>query len=273
MSPYDRVVCNVEPAVLTHSKKFGMKYEVIGDIAILDWLKSTETVAKELLQTHRDIKVVLAATSGVRGAYRLKDLVFVAGERRTETTHKEYGSSLSMDVSRVYFSPRLATERHRVAGLAESSETAVDMFAGAGPFTIMLAKRVKQVIAFEINPIAVYYLKKNIDLNNITNVITCLGNARDMAPGFQGAAQRVIMNLPHSAFEFLGEALMTLDAAGGFIHYYDVKPENEFAYTVDKVKKAIAEHGRTVENIGFKKVRSYAPRRYHIVLDIKVAED
>jgi tRNA (guanine37-N1)-methyltransferase len=250
-----------------------MKYEVIGDIAILDWLKSTKTVATELLETRRDIKVALAATSGVRGEYRLKDLVFVAGERRTETTHKEYGSALLLDVSKVYFSPRLATERHRVAGLAESNETAVDMFAGAGPFTIMLAKKVKQVIAFEINPVAVYYLKKNIELNNITNVIACLGNARDMAPEFRGAAQRVVMNLPHSAFEFLGEALMTLDAAGGFIHYYDVKPENEFAYTVDKVKEAIVQHGRTVDHLDFKKVRSYAPRRYHIVLDIKVAED
>ena len=45
------------------------------------------------------------------------------------------------------------------------------------------------------------------------------------------------MNLPHSAFNFLSEALTVLSSSGGFVHYYDVKPENEFPQTIETVKK------------------------------------
>jgi len=149
---YDLEPCALKPRLQPLRKRLGIRYDVIGDIAVIDWFDGILAAARELLQTRRDVKVVLAAVSGVGGEYRLKDLVFVAGERRTETVHKEYGSRLQVDVASVYFSPRLATERHRIAELVQSSETVVDMFAGVGPFTILLAKKVKKGIAFEKNP-------------------------------------------------------------------------------------------------------------------------
>jgi len=268
---YNVEACAVELRPQTLRKRLGISYDTIGDIAIIGWFDGAQAAATELLETRKNIKVVLAAVSGVRGEYRLKDLVFVAGERRTETEHKEYGSRLLIDVSRVYFSPRLATERHRLAELAQSNETVADMFAGAGPFTVLLARKVKKAIAFELNPAAFRYLKKNIELNKLHNVEACLGDAKDVAPKFPGAAERVIMNLPHSAFNFLGEALTILSSSGGFIHYYDVKPENEFPQTIETVKKFVQNRDRTVETINLKKVRSYAPRQYHIVVDLKIA--
>ena len=252
-------------------KRLGTSYDVIGDIAIISWFDGARAAATELLETRKNIKVVLGAVSGVRGEYRLKDLIFVAGETRTETEHKEYGSRLLIDVSRVYFSPRLATERHRVAELAQSNETVADMFAGAGPFTVLLAKKVKKAIAFELNPAAFCYLKRNIELNRLHNVEACLGDAKDVAPKFTGAADRVIMNLPHTAFNFLGDALTILSGSGGFVHYYDVKPENEFPETIKKVNEFVHNRHRAVETIHLKKVRSYAPREYHIAIDVKIA--
>jgi len=268
---YDVEVCAVELRPQTLRKGLGISYDTIGDIAIVGWFDGARAAASELLETRKNIKVVLAAVSGVRGEYRLKDLIFVAGEKRTETEHKEYGSRLLIDVSRVYFSPRLATERHRLAELAHSNETVVDMFAGAGPFTILLAKKVKKAIAFELNPAAFCYLKRNIELNKLRNVEACLGDAKDLAPKFKGAAERVIMNLPHSAFNFLSDALTILSSNGGIIHYYDVKPEDEFSETIERVKKVVQSCDKTIDTIHLKKVRSYAPRRYHIVVDIKIA--
>ena len=268
---YDVEACDVELRPQTLRKGLGISYDTIGDIAIISWFDGARAAAAELLATRKNIKVVLAAVSGVRGEYRLKDLIFVAGERRTETEHKEFGSRLLVDVSRVYFSPRLATERHRLAELARSNETVVDMFAGAGPFTVLLARKVKKAIAFELNPIAFRYLKRNIELNKLHNVEACFGDVKDVAPKFPGAAQRVIMNLPHSAFNFLSEALTVLSSSGGFVHYYDVKPENEFPQTIETVKEFFQNRHRTVETIHLKKVRSYAPRQYHIVVDIKIA--
>jgi tRNA (guanine37-N1)-methyltransferase len=268
---YDVAACHVDLRPQTLRKRLGISNDIIGDIAIIGWFEGARAAATELLETQKNIKVVLAAVSGVSGEYRLKDLLFVAGEKRTETEHKEYGSRLLIDVSRVYFSPRLATERHRLVELAQADETIADMFAGAGPFTILLAKKVKKVIAFELNPAAFHYLKKNIELNKLHNVKACLGDAKDLSPSFAGAADRVIMNLPHSAFNFLSEALTLLSRSGGFVHYYDLKPENEFPETIERVNEFVQNHDRTVETIRLKKVRSYAPRQYHIAIDLKIA--
>jgi tRNA (guanine37-N1)-methyltransferase len=263
--------CTVDFRPQTLRQRLEISYDAVGDIAIIDWFDGARAAATELLDARKNIKVVLAAVSGVRGEYRLKDLIFVAGERRTETEHKEYGSRLLIDVSKVYFSPRLATERHRLAELAQPNETVADMFAGAGPFTILLAKKVKKAIAFELNPTAFRYLERNIELNKLNNVTACLGDAKDVAPKFAGAADRVIMNLPHSAFNFLDEALTLLSSRGGFIHYYDVKPENEFPKTIGRVTEFVQNRDRTVETFHLKKVRSYAPRQYHIAIDLKIA--
>ncbi|MGZ5562397.1 MAG: class I SAM-dependent methyltransferase [Halobacteriota archaeon] len=268
---YNVEACLVDVRPQTLRKRLGIRYDTIGDIAIIGWFDGARAAATELLETQKHIKVVLAAVSGVSGEYRLKDLIIVAGERRTETEHKEHGSRMLVDVSRVYFSPRLATERHRLVELAQSDETVADMFAGVGPFTVLLAKKVKKVIAFELNPAAFRYLKRNIELNKLHNVKACLGDAKDLAPRFAGAADRVIMNLPHSAFNFLGDALAILSSSGGFVHYYDVKPENEFPETIKRVNEFVQNRDRTVEMIHLKKVRSYAPHQYHIVIDLKIA--
>ncbi|MGZ4931457.1 MAG: class I SAM-dependent methyltransferase [Halobacteriota archaeon] len=270
-SSFELAVCDVAPVSRQRPRKSGLNYEVIGDIAIVDRLSHDEALAKELIETRKDIKVVLAAAGGVHGQYRLKDLVFVAGEPRTTTIYREYGCSFLLDVSKVYFSPRLATERHRIASLAKPSETVVDMFAGVGPFAITLAKKVSTVIAFEINPIAVEYLRNNIARNHASNVVVYLGDAKSLAPKSSGLANRVIMNLPHAAFGFLSEALIVLSEGGGTIHYYDIRSENEFTYAAERVREEIEQLGRTVEELHLKKVRSYAPHRYIIVLDIRVA--
>jgi tRNA (guanine37-N1)-methyltransferase len=263
--------CTVRLRPGHRDERITIGYDVIGDIAIVNWFDGVESAGAKLLESRRNIRVVLASVSGVRGDYRLKKLIFVAGERRTETEHKEYGSRLLVDVSSVYFSPRLATERHRVAQLAQSNETVVDMFAGAGPFTVMLAKKVRKAIAFELNPIAFRYLKKNLDLNKLDNVAACLGNARNLSPRFAGAAERVIMNLPHSAFNFLDSALTLMSSNGGCIHFYDVRSEGEFPESIKRVRKAVQDGARIIETIDLQKVRSYAPGRYNIVMDIKIA--
>ncbi len=270
-SSFELKECNVMPVVRRRPSRIGLGYEVIGDIAIFDQPPHDKALAKELLEVRTDIKVVLAATGGVHGPYRLKDLVFVVGEQRMTTTYREYGCSFLLDVSKVYFSPRLATERHRIASLAKPTETALDMFAGIGPFTIMLAKKVTEVIAFELNPIAVEYLRANIVRNNVHNAVVCLGDAKSLAQKARGRADRVVMNLPHTAFDFLSEALLVLSDGAGTIHFYDIRPENEFTYAAERVKHAIEQRGRAVEEIHLKKVRSYAPHRYVVVLDIKVA--
>jgi len=263
--------CDVDPLKKTPPKKIGVSYDVIGDIAVIDYSKDAQQIAQDILNTRKRIKVVLAATSPVKGDYRLKDFVVMAGENRTTTFHKEFGIILFVDVSKAYFNPRLSTERNRIAGLAKSDEIVIDMFAGVGPFTIMLGKRVKRVIAMEINPDAFTYLRKNVELNKLKNVDAFLGDAKKLSSQFKGVANRIIMNLPHSAFEFLEQAIVMLNERGGTIHFYDIKEESCLPQTVGEVQQLIEKNGRSIENVNVKSVRSYAPGLSIIVMDITVA--
>ena len=45
------------------------------------------------------------------------NLEFLAGADKTETEYKEHGCRFKVDVVKAYFSPRLSTERLRVAKL------------------------------------------------------------------------------------------------------------------------------------------------------------
>jgi tRNA G37 N-methylase Trm5 len=51
------------------------------------------------------------------------------------------------------------------------------MFAGIAPYAIQIAKKqpkVKEVIAIEINPIAVKYTRENISLNKVEDKVKLL---------------------------------------------------------------------------------------------------
>ncbi len=263
--------CELKPTKKILPKKVGVNYDVVGDIAILDCREHAERIAQDILKTRRHIKVVLASISPVKGNYRIKDFVVIAGEQRTETFHKEFGNILYVDVSQAYFNPRLSTERNRIAGLTKSDEVVVDMFAGVGPFTIMLGKRAKKVIAIEINPNAFQFLKKNVELNKLKNVEVLLGDAKYLSSKLKGIADRIIMNLPHSAFEFLEQAVTMLSDRKGTIHYYDIKEEGDFDQIVGEIKKVIDKNGRSIEHLSVKKVKSYAPRKFIIGIDLSIA--
>ena len=119
--------------------------DVIGDIAIIDIppeLKSRENIIGEaILQTHRNIKTVLAKAGAISGTYRVREYDFIAGEQKTQTIHKEFGCQYHVDVAKAYFSPRLSHEHERVASLVQKGETVVDLFAGVGPFSVLIAKK------------------------------------------------------------------------------------------------------------------------------------
>jgi tRNA (guanine37-N1)-methyltransferase len=83
-------------------------------------------------------------------------------------------------------------------------------------------------------------------------------------------ADRAIMNLPHSAHEFLDKAF-ELVRTGGIIHYYDIKPEGEiFDAVINMIREKASASGCLIEIVNKRIVRSYSPHEYNIVLDIRV---
>ncbi|MEM2561297.1 MAG: 50S ribosomal protein L11 methyltransferase [Candidatus Bathyarchaeia archaeon] len=160
-------------------------YDIIGDIAIIKLTKTVEAykeqVAEVIMKIHKNVKTVLAQTGPVEGEYRLRKLEYVTGEAKTVTIHKEHGCLFSVDLAECYFSPRLSYERLRIAKLVKTGEVIVNMFAGVGCFSIVIAKHseAKEIYSIDINPIAVKFMRKNVVMNKVDGrVIPIEGDAK-----------------------------------------------------------------------------------------------
>jgi tRNA (guanine37-N1)-methyltransferase len=254
--------------------------DIVGDIAVIEIppeLKAHENlIGDAVLKTHRNIRTVLAKASAVSGTYRLREFSVIAGENRTATIYKEYGCKYKVDIAKAYFSPRLSHEHKRVASLVQKGETVVDLFAGVGPFSVLIAKTVEdvKVYAVDINPEAVELLKTNARLNRVENrVFPILGDARQVVEEkLSGTADRAIMNLPEKAIEFVHTACTAIKPAGGAIHHYEfIRQPDTIANLKQRFIKAVEKTGRTVETFLFAKaIRETAPYECQVALDAKI---
>jgi tRNA (guanine37-N1)-methyltransferase len=254
--------------------------DFVGDIAIvevppeLDAYKNT--VGKAILKTHKTVRTVLAKAGAVSGPYRLREFHAIAGEPKTETIHKEYGCQYYVDLAKAYFSPRLSYEHNRVASLVQNGETVIDLFAGVGPFAILIAKthaNVK-VYAVDANPDAVKFLKRNVQLNRVADkVYPIFGDAKHVVEQkLLAVADHVIMNLPEKAIEFMNSACKAIKPIGGIVHFYSfVNASDSLENMKGRFTDAVEDSGRKVEQIiSSKLVRATAPYEWQAVLDAKI---
>ncbi len=247
---------------------FRPSFEVVGDIAMVEDSEA-DKVALALMSTSKNIKTVIAPISDVEGEFRTRRFRHVAGEPGTVTTHKEHGLRYRVDLEGAYFTPRLGTERLRIAGLVQSTDVVLDMFAGVGPFALLLARRCSRVIAMDKNPVAVKFLRENARLNKIENIEILVGDASVLALPYENTADHVIMNLPHSASLFLLPAIRAAKP-GGAVHYYCIASEDDLYKDEALIKDAALKTGASVEVLYRGIVRSYAPHRHNVVLDFVV---
>jgi tRNA (guanine37-N1)-methyltransferase len=237
-------------------------YDTIGSIAVVKMAEEVVPFAgeigKAIMATQKAIKTV-CMDSGVVDQFRTRDIKVVAGEKGTETVHREYGLTLKLDISKAFFSPRLATEREMVARQVRPGEVVIDMFAGIGPFSIMIAKNrsPKVVYAIDMNPDAVDYMKQNVALNKVGSVVPILGDARERIAELE-QADRVIMNLPHNAREYVPDAIRSLKPEG-VIHYYEIMEEPQVQARLSEIADEAVRQGRVMKELARRKVKSYSP--------------
>jgi tRNA (guanine37-N1)-methyltransferase len=257
-------------------------YDIVGDIAVVRLSGRSkrygESIARTIMAVHKNVKTVLAQTGAVCGEFRLRKLEYVAGEDKTRTVHRESGCRFSVDIEKCYFSPRLFHERMRVAGLVKDGETIVNMFAGAGCFSVVIAKysNAKRVYSIDINPVALKYMLENIRVNKAySKIIPILADAKNVIQErLCCVADRVLMPLPEKALEYLPSALRALRESGGWIHYYDFEHARKNEDPIDKVRLKVSDKLGGLD-IAFeipygRVVRSTGPNWHQIVLDIRV---
>jgi len=257
-------------------------YDIVGDIAVIRvpeaLQQQSEIIAEAVMQTHKHVKSVWQQVGPVSGDLRLRELEWVAGERRTETVHREHGCLFKVDLRRCYFSPRLSHERMRIAKQVQHGEVIVNMFAGVGCYSIVIAKHseASKVFSIDINPVAVQCMQENVELNKVRERVFPLeGDAkRIVEEKLRNVADRVLMPLPERAYEYLDHAVLVLKPAGGWIHYYDFEHAGNGENPIEKVKMKVA--GK-LESLGVKfempfgrVVRHTGPNWYQVALDVKI---
>lgn len=257
-------------------------YDIIGDIAIIrvteKSMKYSQLIGETIMDIHKNVNTVLAQTSPVHGDLRLRKLEFVAGEDKTTTRHKEYGCLFSVDVEKCYFSPRLLYERMRIAEQVENGEVVVNMFAGVGCFSIIIAQhsQAEKIYSIDINPAAFHFMQENVRLNQVFGeVIPMQGDAKEVIQKkLCHVADRVLMPLPKKALEYLPSALLALKKGVGYVHYYGFeyadKKEDSIQKAQQKVGGELRELDVTFEFPFSRVVRTTGPHWYQVALDVAV---
>lgn len=261
------------------SQELISSFDQIGDIIIVripdSLLSKKELIGETLLNEVKIAKSVFYQSSPVEGDFRTRNLEVIAGENKTETEYKEFGCKFTVDVENAFFSPRLSTERERISNLVQNGEIVVNMFAGVGMFSIMIAKKKKcTVYSIDINPIATKLCERNILSNKILgNVISINGDAaKTIQEQLENKSDRTLMLLPERSDEFLKYAI-DATKSGGIIHYYS----HIHADKKSEAGKLSEEHFLQVtpvksEILGSKIVRPVGPRYYQTVVDVKISK-
>ena len=252
--------------------EFTPSYERIGSVVVIDEddPERARALADAIVESDIPVKTVLNRASKIQGTERVRDWEVLAGEE-TEVVYREYGCEFVLDLARVYFSPRLATERHRVVEQIAAGDHVFDMFAGVGPFAVPIAKAGGEVVAVDINETAIEYLRENARRNDVTERITAIADDVSAVAGeYEGWGDRILMNLPHSADEFL-DAAVTAAGDECVIHYYDIQHEDDPFGPGERAIREAAEPEYTVTVENTRRVRSYAPKEYNVVLDVRLS--
>jgi tRNA (guanine37-N1)-methyltransferase len=257
-------------------------FDIVGDIAIIKFpsgnLVNSEIIANQIMAIHKNVRTVFAQTSSILTQFRVRNLRLLYGDNKTNTVHKESDCFFAVDVAKCYFSPRLSYERSRIASIVKPGETIVNMFAGVGCFSIIIAKSVPEtkVFSIDVNPTAFQYMIENIRVNRVYGrVFPLSGDSKEIINArLQGVADRVLMPLPEKALDYLPYAVSTLKNHRGWIHYYDfqhaIGKENPIDGTKQKVSVKLESLGVSYVFATSRIIRSTGPNWYQTALDILV---
>ncbi len=265
------------------SEKEGLElfsaFDQIGEIIIVripdSLLPKKKMIGEALLENVHPAKSVFYQATPVEGDFRTRNLEILAGDDNTETEYKEYGCRFKVDVEKAFFSPRLSTERDRIAQMIQDGETMINMFGGVGMFSIIAAKKKKcTVYNIDLNPYAAKLCEENIKLNKLAGkVISIHGDAAQVVKEqLQDAGDRTLMLLPERSDEFLDSAI-SATKSGGIIHYYSHQHADKRQDAVEVSKQHYLQVTPVKSEIlGGRMVRAVGPRYYQTVVDVRITK-
>ncbi len=263
-----------EKPIKSHLRSF----DVIGNIAVMKprgatTLSNARASAKEIMRKNKHIIAVFKKVGRTEGEERIPKIVWIAGKRTSATMHKENGCVFYVDVKKVFFTPRLSSERLRIVKMVEPHESVLDMFCGIGSYSIQAAKTAKEVYAVDINHDAIEELNKNIRLNKLDNIHAFEGDSKRIVGRIKKKFDRIIMNFPVRSYDFLQTALKAAKKEC-VIHMYAFIDEsdgyeNAVSASIEKIKQIVSADA-DIKKIDAKKAGEVAPYTLRVCFDIYI---
>jgi tRNA (guanine37-N1)-methyltransferase len=241
-------------------------YQVIGDVAVVCIPPSAghrgRELAEKLVSRHRSVKTVLNKTSKLSGERRTAFYELLAGGE-TVTTHTEFGFIYRIDVSKVFFSPRLAYERRRVTSMIRPGERVLVPFAGVGPFAIPAAAGGARVLAVEKSSAACRWLAENAQLNRVEkNLEIIKGDALCLKNLLRGEFDRAILPIPYG-LDCALEVISAKVKSGGRLHFYTFKKKHQ----IEGLVKDFERMG--LKTVFYRRCGNVAPNVYRWAFDLE----
>jgi len=246
------------------------RYERIGDVLLLKMEGIDTEARRQIVESYAQVLQArtVVVDRGVRGPWRQPEVDVVWGDG-TETVHLEDGVRFKLDVARVMFSSGNIAERMRMGRIVQRGEIVVDLFAGIGQFAIPMAvhARPARVIACEVNPVAYSYLEENVRLNHAWSVEPRLGDCRQTGP--EGIADRIVMGYLHGESHL--DVAMRTAKDDCVLHYHENVPVEDPDRPARHVEEAATRAGIRAKVLAVHRIKSYAPRIRHLVLDVRLS--
>lgn len=207
-------------AVLPDNLRFS-GYTIVGHIAHFnlrsELIQYKYVLGMIVLNKVKTIHTVVNKVDAIDNTYRNFNMEVICGEKKLITTVSENSCKFEFDFSSVYWNSRLSTEHERIVKKMSYGDVLYDVFAGVGPFSVPAAKKGCIVLANDLNPESVRWLRRNVKLNKIEKLEIFNKDGKDfilkdvkdhllqieLRNKVDTFKVHIVMNLPGLALEFL----------------------------------------------------------------------
>jgi len=252
-------------------------YDVVGNIAIIKFDRTISVSAKkkfalDYLNKHSSVRTVLEKVGKFSGRLRTLTTRYLAGEKTLEALYRENGCEFRFNVETCYFSPRLSEERKNIAKLVKKGERVLVMFAGVGPFPIIIAKnsRAHEVYSVELGKDCSKYAVENVKRNKLIGKVHVIaGDVRRVVPKISGKFDRIVMTRPNLEDSFLDVAF-SVSKKGTIIHYYGFYLEDDVHKMKELILSEASKSGKKVKILRVVKAGDIGARKFRYRADITV---
>jgi tRNA (guanine37-N1)-methyltransferase len=246
-------------------------FETIGHIAHLNLLDEQlpfkHVIGQAILLKNPVLKTVVTKVGSIHNVYRSMDLEVLAGEPDFETEVRQGGLRFQLDFSKVYWNSRLECEHDSLVASFADGAIVADAMCGIGPFAVRAARRKGcRVFANDLNPESYKWLRRNVELNGVGDLVECSNtDAREFVGTVfaAGGCDYVVMNLPATAVEFLDViaecALRYRETARlPIVHFHSFDPKDQ-DHELSLLQRARAALGIELPKLAVHKVRDVSP--------------